>query len=145
MTTTATETQTFRYRAAGFTEDITECDICGKVDLKGTVRLVIVDADGNEDGEVYAGVVCAARRSGRKAAEIRTEAAAGDRAVCEAWSQYRQALASADYAASGRALTRLGLQRSLASITITDADPQYRAELAAWKAEHPAPPAPPGW
>jgi hypothetical protein len=73
-----------RWAAKGFTDDVTECGHCGRTELKGTVRMVVVDADGNDDGDMYMGVVCAARMTGRKAGEIRTEANRADRARDEA-------------------------------------------------------------
>jgi hypothetical protein len=74
------QVQTYTWRARGFTEDITVCDFCGRQELKGTVRMVSVDADGDEGDEMHAGVVCAAKRAGRKAEEIRHEAKAADAA-----------------------------------------------------------------
>lgn len=53
------------YRVKGTTDEVTDCELCGKVELKGTVMLVPLDADGNEDGEVsYFGTSCAAKAAG---------------------------------------------------------------------------------
>lgn len=52
------------YRAMGTTDEVTTCEICGKPELKGTVILAILDADGNREATVYAGATCAARRVG---------------------------------------------------------------------------------
>lgn len=53
------------YRVAGTTDDVTTCELCSKPELKGTVMLVPLDADGNDDGEVsYFGTSCAARAAG---------------------------------------------------------------------------------
>jgi hypothetical protein len=142
---TDTTIQTYRYRAMGFTEDITECDICGKVDLKGTVRMLIVDDDGDEDGEIHAGVICAARKAGRKASEIRNEARAADAAVRGAWSNYQDARFSAEFAAADKVLARLGLVRSLDTWDAWAKDPELIATMAAWDAAHPAPERPQGW
>lgn len=81
MTTTGTETvrETSTWRAMGSTDEITTCDHCGRDDLKGTVRMVLVSEIGEEDGEQFMGTVCAARMTGRKVTEIRTEAARADR------------------------------------------------------------------
>lgn len=81
MTTTGTETvrETSTWRAMGSTDEITTCDHCGRDDLKGTVRMVLVTEIGEEDGEQFMGTVCAARMTGRKATEIRTEAVRADR------------------------------------------------------------------
>lgn len=60
------------FKILGTSTDVTECEVCGKVELKGTVALVALDADGNEDGEAfYAGTTCAARKVGAKSAEVR--------------------------------------------------------------------------
>lgn len=72
-TTTATE-----YRVRGTTDDVTTCQICGKAELKGTVVLDILDADGNTEEITYAGVTCAAKVTGRKATAVRNAAAAAD-------------------------------------------------------------------
>jgi hypothetical protein len=145
MNAAIVETQTLRYRAKGFTDDVVDCEICGRVDLKGTVRLEIVDVDGNVEGEIFAGVVCAARHSGRKAAEIRTEAKDAEKATRDAFFAYRSARSDAEYHASGAALERLGLVRNVRNMDVVDADPGYLAEMAAWDATHPAPERPRGW
>lgn len=64
----------------GTTDEITTCQICGKPELKGTVILGILDADGNVEEVVYAGSTCAARRLGghTTATQIRNAAAAAD-------------------------------------------------------------------
>lgn len=80
---------TITYRATGMTDDVTTCEHCGKAELKGTVRLIICDEDGATGEEIYAGVVCAARLSGRKASAIRTEADRADRERKEArWAAW---------------------------------------------------------
>lgn len=50
-----------RFRYIGTTDERTECDRCGKVDLKSTVIIATLDADGNDDAVVYYGSTCAAR------------------------------------------------------------------------------------
>lgn len=52
-------TQGFRYY--GMTDDTTTCDQCGRTELKRTIILMTLDADGNDDGLVYFGSSCAAR------------------------------------------------------------------------------------
>ena len=50
------------YRYLGVTDDCTECEKCGKIELRSTVVLMPLDADGNPEGEpVYYGSTCAAR------------------------------------------------------------------------------------
>lgn len=48
------------FRVLGVSDDRTECDRCGKTNLRRTVALSPLDADGNDTGEVvYYGVDCA--------------------------------------------------------------------------------------
>ncbi len=50
------------YRYLGVTDECTECEKCGKVELRSTVVLQPLDVDGNADGDpVYFGSTCAAR------------------------------------------------------------------------------------
>lgn len=50
---------TFRY--IGTTDECVQCQKCGRVDLRSTVVLAILDADGNPDEITYYGSTCAAR------------------------------------------------------------------------------------
>lgn len=75
---TATAETAAAYRVRGTTDEMTTCEICGKPELKGTVVLEALDADGNADGVTYAGSTCAAKLTGRKSAVIRHDAAAAD-------------------------------------------------------------------
>jgi hypothetical protein len=60
------------YRVIGTTDESTECDLCGKVELKATVMLMPLDADGNDDGDVYYfGTSCAAKAAGWTVREVR--------------------------------------------------------------------------
>ncbi|WP_326812149.1 hypothetical protein [Streptomyces scopuliridis] len=65
----------------GMVNDITECELCGKVDLRGTVHLITEDGD-----EIYAGTTCAARKVGSTAAKVRDAVRVADmqREVLEA-------------------------------------------------------------
>jgi hypothetical protein len=56
---TATAAPKFRY--IGVTDDVTECQHCGKAGLKLTVALALLDLDGNEEDVTYYGSTCAAR------------------------------------------------------------------------------------
>src|SRR4029079_3973808 len=90
---TTAEVEVFRWVARGFTDDVTDCQHCGKTDLKGTVRMVALGPDNEDLGDCYMGVGCAARMSGRKAAEIRTEASRADRQARDAARPARVGLA----------------------------------------------------
>jgi hypothetical protein len=88
------------FRVLGTTDDVTECEHCGRTELKGTIRLGVLDADGNIEDVTYFGAVCGARAAGWTTREIRRSASAADRAAAEAEREARRAAAEADYAAS---------------------------------------------
>jgi heterodisulfide reductase subunit A-like polyferredoxin len=98
MTTTATARKVFK--VLGTTDEITECEHCGRTELKGTIRLGELDEDGNVEGITYFGAVCGARAAGWTTKEIRKSAAAADRAAAEAARIERQRKADEEYAAS---------------------------------------------
>jgi hypothetical protein len=59
------------YRVIGTTDESTTCDLCGRVELKATVMLVPLDADGNADGDVvYFGRSCATKAAGWTVREL---------------------------------------------------------------------------
>lgn len=74
------------YRVRGTTDDVTTCQQCGKAELKGTVILDILDADGNTEDITYAGSTCAAKMTGRRltGAKVRQLAEAADYRRAEA-------------------------------------------------------------
>lgn len=60
---TATAAPAFRY--LGITDECTTCEQCGKPQLRNTVVIQPLDADGNADGDpTYYGSTCAARALG---------------------------------------------------------------------------------
>lgn len=66
------------YRALGTSNDVTKCELCGKEDLRGTLVLAILDADGNQEEVLYAGSTCGARKLKVKVAALRAESNAAD-------------------------------------------------------------------
>lgn len=75
------ETVIRSFRAIGATEDVTTCDYCGRIELKGTVVLAILDEEGNNTGEVvYYGVTCAATAGKRTVKAVRDEVREAERA-----------------------------------------------------------------
>ncbi len=84
MTTTTAPAARRVFTVLGTTDEVTECEHCGRVDLKGTVRLGALDADGNVEGITYFGAVCGARAAGWTTKDIRKAATAADRAAAEA-------------------------------------------------------------
>lgn len=83
------------YRVKGFTEDFTACELCGREELRGTVALVVLDADGNGTGEVvHYGSECGARAAGWTVRELKANvraAEAEERARAAAAARARQA------------------------------------------------------
>ncbi|MFE7397983.1 hypothetical protein [Streptomyces sp. NPDC057557] len=90
------------YRVKGTTDDVTTCELCGKQELKGTVVLEALDADGNEEAVCYFGVSCAAKAAGWTQREVRAgiktaadEERARQRAERDAmWAAEREFLAT---------------------------------------------------
>jgi hypothetical protein len=86
-----------RYRYIGVTDDCVECQRCGKADLKSTIVLAILDAEGNDSEVTYYGSSCAARALGRtgrgQAAKILTEAQAAQRQLAQRVAFARELLA----------------------------------------------------
>lgn len=56
---TTNTTPAFRY--IGVTDECVECQKCGKTELRSTVVLAVLDADGNTEDVTYYGSTCAAR------------------------------------------------------------------------------------
>ncbi len=77
----------------GTTDDVTECGICGKVELKGTM---VLDIDGDT---VYAGFTCGAKMAGRPVRELRAAAKVADDAKRAAEQERRDAEHRAEQAA----------------------------------------------
>jgi hypothetical protein len=82
-----------QYEYKGITDEETSCSCCGRVELKATIVLAVLDADGNATGEVtHFGRTCGARALGwnvkavdvavkNTKAEMARHAEAMDRAV----------------------------------------------------------------
>lgn len=97
---TSTQVTTTAYRVLGTTDDFTTCELCGRSDLKGTIVLAVIDADGTDSGEiVYYGSDCGARAAGWTHREIRERAREADCRAAEAVEAERRAAHAADLAA----------------------------------------------
>jgi hypothetical protein len=97
---TTTDTTRKLYKVLGTTDEVTECEHCGRVELKGTIVLGILDEDGNVEDRTYFGAVCGAKAAGWTTKDLRKAAAAADRDAAEAARAERQRKADEDYAAS---------------------------------------------
>lgn len=68
------------FRVKFTTGDVTTCELCGRDDLRSTVMLAELDADGSETGDVcHYGSDCAARAAGWTARELGRRVRAADR------------------------------------------------------------------
>lgn len=97
---TQTDTARKLYKVLGTTDEVTECEHCGRVELKGTIILGILDEDGNVEDRAYFGAVCGAKAAGWTTKDLRKAATAADRAAAEAARVERARLAEIDYQAS---------------------------------------------
>jgi hypothetical protein len=71
--------------AEGNEDEVLECDICGKTELKSTVILSFVDDEtGDCEGEVYAGSSCASKLAGIPVRDINRQAKDADKAQRDA-------------------------------------------------------------
>ncbi|WP_157431143.1 hypothetical protein [Actinomadura macra] len=69
----ANNTKVKVFKVRGFTDEVTACQICGREELKGTVVLRELDAEGNEFTETYAGTGCAAEVGGWTQRAVKAE------------------------------------------------------------------------
>ncbi len=81
-TTTVTTVTTPAFRYIGVTDECVVCEKCGNTQLKSTVILAMLDADGNAEDATYYGSTCAARALGVRG---------GGRAVLQAarWAHHK--------------------------------------------------------
>jgi hypothetical protein len=50
-----------KFRFIGTTDECTECGLCGRMELRSTIVLAALDADGNDEEIVYYGSSCGAK------------------------------------------------------------------------------------
>jgi len=105
MTTNTTTAAVKVFAVLGKTDHVTTCWLCGRDELRGTIALDVLDADGNRTGKiVYYGSSCGAQAAGwtqkefnaavRQAEQDKVDAARADReaessrycAARDAWS-----------------------------------------------------------
>lgn len=82
MTAPVTNSKVFRVK--GTTDEVTECGLCGRQELKGTIMLAELDEDGTEIGIVYYGASCGAKAAGWTTKDVRVKAKAADQAKRDA-------------------------------------------------------------
>jgi hypothetical protein len=73
------------FRVGGTTDQFTNCELCGRAELKGTVQMIELDADGNAVTDHYYGTGCAAKAAGWTQKKVQDEAkrANGAKAAAE--------------------------------------------------------------
>lgn len=91
--------ETVTYTVRGTTDDVTTCEVCGRADLQRTVILAMTLGDGSDEGVLYAGTDCAARRAGRTEKHVRGEAKRADDAARTEQERARHAAMRAETAA----------------------------------------------
>lgn len=131
-------TQAAGVRTVGTTDEVIECELCGKKNLSHTVIVEFLDENGDSDGEAFLGSDCAARkvagRTDRKlAGKILQQAKAADLKRADAVRFSREMLAFFEaagatmnekldaYVAANKSLQRLSLldQLKATSASIT--------------------------
>lgn len=124
------------FRVLGTTQDVTECELCGRSELKGTIVLAPLDADGNNEGVVYYGASCGAKAAGwttkdvRKAAkDADAEARQAHRTWFEAQSSYFCQIRDAHFGGWVRPTEVMAWSRTPEAVALMDA----------WNAANPAP------
>lgn len=109
-----------RYRLLGVDDEVTTCEHCGKADLKRTVVLSRIDADGNEEAVVRFGCDCAARAMrGVSSVTPREVRSIESTAVCAAMTRIEAELRERrvfhlnqrEYPELGMTFVRFGTQR----------------------------------
>lgn len=86
------------YKPVGTSDEILECDLCGKSNLRNTVVLAYIDAEGESEGERFVGRDCAAKlitgvKSVKAGNKIAREAEAAMRRRAEAVKNSKAMLA----------------------------------------------------
>lgn len=92
------------FRVGGTTDEITTCELCGKPELKGTVQMIELDADGNDFTDHYFGTSCAAKAAGWTQKAVTMAVRAADRAKKEAAEKAKREAAYEDMVHRNKAL-----------------------------------------
>ncbi|MFM9368085.1 hypothetical protein [Streptomyces sp. Da 82-17] len=87
------------FEVRGMTDEITTCELCGREELRGTVQMIELDADGNPDRDLYFGTACAAKAAGWTQRDLKARIKAAETARREAGVREREARRDAENAA----------------------------------------------
>jgi hypothetical protein len=83
--TTSTSTATKVFAVLGTTDAVTVCWLCGRDELRGTIALDTLDADGNRTGKiVYYGSSCGAKAAGWTQKEFKAAVKVADQEKIDA-------------------------------------------------------------
>ncbi|MFE0648534.1 hypothetical protein ACFVZH_08110 [Streptomyces sp. NPDC059534] len=72
------------------TDEITQCELCGRPELRGTVQMIELDADGNDFEDHYFGTSCAAKAAGWTQRDVKAGVKATEAAKREAVRAVRE-------------------------------------------------------
>jgi hypothetical protein len=101
-----------KVRYIGATDECVECQKCGKADLKATVILGILDADGNIEEVTYYGSTCAARALAERGHSVK----GGGRAILQS-ARYATERLRQDAQEARQRLTKYGLPQERTELT----------------------------
>ncbi|MFI8890522.1 hypothetical protein [Streptomyces paradoxus] len=91
------------FRVGGTTDEITQCELCGRPELKGTVQMIELDADGNDFEDHYFGTACAAKAAGWTQKDVKAKARLANKAKREAADEARRKIEAEESARRNRA------------------------------------------
>lgn len=127
-----------RYALKGINDDRTECEVCGKIELKRVMWLVELDEEGNEVGDAFhCGTTCGAKLMKRKLSAVNKAVREFDGKLYRQkewafsqseWGKAYQKELEANRGQSYRQRRESGLMDRLA---------QYRKDFEAWFAIQP--------
>lgn len=123
------------YRVRGTTDTETTCGVCGREELKGTVVLSVLDVDGNDAGEIYAGTGCAATLTGQTTRAVRADVKTADRERYAQLDRLHREHHNAQRSASDQWLTARGLVRTFTTFKAWRDSPEGQD----WLTRHPTP------
>lgn len=111
-----------KYRMIGTTDDVVDCAKCGKPDLRATVVLELLDAEGNSEGITYFGSTCAARALATRGIRI---SAAKVRSEADAAQRQREAMAR--HCAANLDFYGIAIEETLTEDRIAEILPKWRS------------------
>ena len=125
-----------RYTLLGVDEEVTVCEHCGKADLKCTVVLGVLDADGNVEREARFGRSCAAKalRKPSTTTANKMESLARVAEFKRVWAMRVDGPGKHEQVAAGRFPTYVTsyLLTDGRTLLLQESDPSFRPPAGAW-------------